>query len=52
MKDRDVRFIKTLRPLSLLNVDLKVESKAIAFRMQKVIPLLIHTDQTVYVKDI
>ena len=41
-KDRDTRFIKNWQPISLLNVDLKVASKALAFRMRKVIPLLIH----------
>ena len=49
-KDRDTRFIKHWRPMSLLNVDLKVASKELAFRMRKVIPLLIHPDQTAYVK--
>ena len=33
-----------------MNVDLKVASKATAFRMRKVIPLLIHPDQTANVK--
>ena len=49
-KDRDTRFIKSWWPISLLYVDLKVASKALAFRMRKVIPLLIHPDQTAYVK--
>ena len=42
--DRDARFIKNWRPISLLNVDLN------GFRMRKVIPLLIHPDQTACVK--
>ena len=49
-KDRDVRFIKNWRPISLLNVDRKTASKAIAYRPRKIIPDLIHPDQTVYVK--
>ena len=49
-KERDTRFIKNWWPISLLNVDLKVASKALAFRMRQVIPLLIHPNQTAYVK--
>ena len=49
-KDRDVRFIKNWRPISLLNVDIKIASKAIVYRLRKIIPDLIHPDQTAYVK--
>ena len=42
--------LKTGGLISLLNVDLNVASRAIAFRMRKVILLLIHKDQTAYVK--
>ena len=49
-KERDVRFIKNWRPISLLNVDLKIASKAISYRLRQVIPDLIHPDQTAYVK--
>ena len=35
----------------LMNVDTKVASKAIALRLKKVIPKLIHCDQTVYVNN-
>ena len=48
-KDRNVRSVENWQPVSLLNVDLKVAAKAIAFRMRKDIPLLIHSDQTAYV---
>ena len=34
-----------------LNVDYKIASKAIATRIKKVLPQLIHTDQTGFMKD-
>ena len=49
-KDRDKRFIKNWRPLTLLNVDVKILSKALANGVQKVIPKLIAVDQAAYIK--
>ena len=49
-KDKDKRFIKNWRPISLINVDIKVASKAIANRLKAVIHNLISVDQTAYVK--
>ena len=42
--------IKNWRLISLINVDIKIASKALAFRMKKVLPSIIHYDQTAYVK--
>ena len=49
-KDMDSRFIKNWRPISLINVDVKVASKALAERMKKIVHSIIHCDQTAYVK--
>ena len=49
-KDRDVTLIKNWRPISLINIDSKIVSKALAARIKKVIHSLISYDQTAYVK--
>ena len=48
-KDRDKRLIKNRRPISLLSVDVKLASKAMAIRIKQMIHKLIHCDQTAYV---
>ena len=42
--------MKNWRPISLINVDSKIASKALAFRIRKVVTNLIHSDQTPCVK--
>ena len=49
-KDKDKRLIKNWRPISLINVDIKVASKALANRLKAVIHNLISVDQTAFVK--
>ena len=49
-KGQDKRLIKNWRPISLINVDAKIASKIIARRIQKVLPKIIHHNQTAYVK--
>ena len=49
-KDRGRKYIKNWRPISLLNVDVKIASKALALRLEKVLPEIIHADQYAYVK--
>ena len=48
-KDRDKRYIKNWRPISLLNVDTKIISKALAAKLKKVLPTIISSNQTAYV---
>ena len=45
-KRGDVKHLKTWRPISLLNVDYKIISKAITIRLSKVIESIVHSDQT------
>ncbi|KAL9983067.1 hypothetical protein ACROYT_G005195 [Oculina patagonica] len=49
-KNRDRRLIKNWRPISLVNVDVKIGSKAISKRLEKVLPHIIHYDQNAFVK--
>ena len=50
-KDKDRRLIQNWRPISLLNVDLKILSKALADRIKKYLPFFISSNQTAYVKE-
>ena len=49
-KDKNKVFLNNWRPISLLNTDYKIATKAIAARIAKVLPSLIHGDQTGYIK--
>jgi len=43
-------FVKNWRPITLLNSDYKIAAKAIANRLQNVLPKLINSDQTGFLK--
>ena len=45
-KKGDVELLKNWRPISLLNVDYKISSKAFALRLQQVLPFVLNKDQT------
>ena len=49
-KDKDLRYLKNWRPVSLLNTDYKILAKALANRLQKVIGHLICEDHVGYIK--
>ena len=49
-KGKDRTQLKNWRPISLLNVDYKIASKAITNRLIPLLPSLIHTNQVGYVK--
>ena len=49
-KDKERRWIKNWRPISLVNVDVKIGSKAIAQRIENILPHIIHHYQNAFVK--
>jgi exonuclease III len=50
-KNKDPRLLKNWRPISLLNTDYKIITKALANRIKKVLPTVINPDQVAYLKE-
>ena len=50
-KGKDRSFLENWRSISLVNVDAKIMSKAIATRIKNVLPNIIHHNQTGFIKD-
>ena len=48
-KDKDNRFIKNWRPISLFHTDMKIISKVLLTRIRNILPFLISSNQTSYV---
>ena len=49
-KKRDRSLLENWRPITLLTTDYKILTKALANRLQRVLPSIIHTDQTASVR--
>ena len=50
-KDKDTKFLKNWRPISLLNTDYKILTKCLAARMKAILPNIIHHNQTGFLKN-
>ena len=49
-KDCDLKFVKSWRPIILLNIDFKILAKVYANRLKKVLDKLVHKQQTGFLK--
>ena len=49
--DKDTRYVKNLRPITLLNVDYKIIEKAVANKMIPALEHIIHRDQRGFMKN-
>ena len=49
--DKNLEFLKDWRPITLLNTDYKIPIKAIAMRLDEVLPKIIHPCQAGYVNN-
>ena len=50
-QNKDTRYVKNMRPITLLNVDYKIIEKAIAQKMLPALRHIIHSDQRGFMKD-
>ena len=50
-EDSDLELLNNWRPITLLNLDYKIMSKVIARRIERVLPLLVYSDQSGFVRE-
>jgi len=48
---KDNRYLKNWRPISLINVDVKICTTALSARIISILPSVIHPNQVAYIKD-
>ena len=49
-KGKDKRYIENWRPILLINVDVKIASKALAKRLEPILPEIVHHNQNGFIK--
>ena len=50
-KDKDPQFVPNLRPITLLNVDVKILTRALSIRLKNVLHEIVHSDQQAFIKN-
>jgi len=51
-KGKDKRYIENWRPISLINVDVKIALKALAKRLEPILPEIVHHNQNGFIMGI
>ena len=49
-KGKDKRYIENWRPISVINVEVKIASKALAKRLEPILPEIVHHNQNGFIK--
>ena len=49
-KDKDKRLLQNWRPILLINMDVKIASKAMAMKLESILSFLVHNSQNAFIK--